>query len=357
MSSCYLIVDHKGIHPGVRQLFNDLQTGSRWCVIAIFPNKRVAFVFSIEQESYKKGHFDEVRSFFTKKELLENLALFLEGQEVYIDFDIIPYKIIEELKNHKIAFKSAETYRQKVFSLTPQMVETHIEANYRIERIIKNFVDWFTFREDLCEKKIVTWLFEQIEKEGMETVSQPIVAFRENSALPHYHMEGMGALIQSEGPLLIDLWARLKEPNAIYADRTFMFMVNRKPQKKEIEAFNAVLAAQKNAFDSIQEKVRGYEVDQAARKVLIDRGFRENIFHRTGHSIDRNLHGLSMHFDSIEEPDLRTPEENMVMSIEPAVYLENRFGVRLESNIYLDSQKRPHWTNPLQNEWILLSGG
>jgi Xaa-Pro aminopeptidase len=136
-----------------------------------------------------------------------------------------------------------------------------------------------------------------------------------------------------------------------------MFMVNRKPQKKEIEAFNAVLAAQKNAFDSIQEKVRGFEVDQAARKVLIDRGFRENIFHRTGHSIDRNLHGLSMHFDSIEEPDLRTPEENMVMSIEPAVYLENRFGVRLESNIYLDSQKRPHWTNPLQSEWILLSGG
>ncbi len=356
MSVCYLIIDRKGIHPGVEQLFGHLKTQSRWCYLAILPDKKcTAFVFSIEKEAYENSSFEAVHSFHSKKALLEALALFLKGKKVFVDEDIVPFKKIEELKAHSIEVYCAQDYRQKIYSLSPLMVKSHQQANNKIEQIMKNFAVWFAKEPLLTEKNIVDWLLEEIEREGMETISHPIVAYKENSALPHYHLEGEGASIEGGGPLLVDLWARLKEPNAIYADRTFLFMVNRKPNLEEREAFLAVLSAQKKAFQSIGAHIKGSFVDRVARGVLVEKGYEENILHRLGHSIDRNLHGLSMHFDSVEEPDERAPVENMVASIEPAVYIPKKFGVRLESNIFMDQKLQPQWTNPLQEDWILLT--
>ncbi|NDD99233.1 M24 family metallopeptidase [bacterium] len=355
MSVCYLIIDHKGIHPGVEQLFSHLKTKSRWCYLAILPDKKcTAFVFSIEKEAYENSSFEAVHSFYSKKALLEALALFLKGKKVFVDEDIVPFKKIEELKALSIDVHSAEVYRQQIYSLSPSMVTSHQQANSNIEQIMKNFAVWFAKEPLLTEKNIVDWLLKEIERRGMETISHPIVAYKENSALPHYHLEGEGASILGEGPLLIDLWARLKEPNAIYADRTFLFMVNREPNLEEKEAFSAVLTAQKKAFQAIGAQSKGSYVDAVARAVLEEKGYKENILHRLGHSIDRSLHGLSMHFDSVEEPDERVPVKNMVASIEPAVYIPKKFGVRLESNIFIDENLQPQWTNPLQEGWILL---
>lgn len=356
MSSCYLLIDRKGIHPGLPQLFSHLETKSRWCYLVVLPDKKSrAYVFSIEKETYENRGFDSVHAFFTKKELLEELALFLRDKKVFVDLDIVPFKLIEELKAQSMQIHSAEEYRQQIYALSPPMVHTHVEANRKIERIIKDFVDWFARNPFSTEKTVRDWLLKQIEDRGLETFSHPIVAFKENSALPHYHLVEDGATIEGTGPLLIDLWARLKGENTIFADRTFMFMVNRKPDFEEARAFSAVLMAQKKAFASIHPKVKGFAVDRAARDVLIEKGFKEYILHRLGHSIDRSLHGLSMHFDSVEEPDFREPTENMVCSIEPAVYLPKKFGVRLESNIYFDQKLHPHWTNPLQEDWIILT--
>ncbi|MBM3197069.1 MAG: aminopeptidase P family protein [Chlamydiae bacterium] len=355
MRSCYLLVDRKNTHPGLEQLFKKLKTGSRWCYILVEPNRKPkAFVYKIEEENYLASHELDVESFKTKKDLMGALVHYVANAEVFVDYDIVPFKIVSELEALGVKTQSAESYRQKIFCPDPSMVETHIEANLRLEKIIRRFIDWFGTQKEQSESAIVDWLMQQMEKEGLETVHHPIVAFKENSALPHYCHTGKGAPIDTSGPLLIDLWGRLKTPHAVFADRTFMFMVGREPNREEVDVLQAVLEAQKRAFGAIQKGIEGQDVDRAARAVLIERGYLDHIYHRVGHSIDRSLHGMSMHFDSVEEPDSRAPVPNLVLSLEPAVYLEGKFGVRLESNLVVEESFNPKWTNPRQTDWILL---
>jgi Xaa-Pro aminopeptidase len=81
--------------------------------------------------------------------------------------------------------------------------------------------------------------------------------------------------------------------------------------------------------------VTGADAARAARQVLIERGYEEAIFHRTGHGIDRDLHGVGPTLDSIEMRDDRRLVPGVGFSVEPGVYLEGRFGHRTEVDVYM----------------------
>jgi Xaa-Pro aminopeptidase len=57
--------------------------------------------------------------------------------------------------------------------------------------------------------------------------------------------------------------------------------------------------------------------------------------HRTGHSIDRDLHGSGPHLDNFETADERTLIPGVGFSVEPGIYLPGRFGMRSEINIHV----------------------
>jgi Xaa-Pro dipeptidase len=83
--------------------------------------------------------------------------------------------------------------------------------------------------------------------------------------------------------------------------------------------------------------VTGAELDDAARAVIVKAGYGEWFVHRTGHSIDRELHGSGPHIDNFETADTRALQPGIGFSVEPGVYLTGRFGVRSEINVYLDA--------------------
>jgi Xaa-Pro aminopeptidase len=66
-------------------------------------------------------------------------------------------------------------------------------------------------------------------------------------------------------------------------------------------------------------------------------GYAEYFPHRTGHSIDRDLHGSGPHIDNFETEDARALVPGVGFSIEPGVYLPGRFGMRSEINVYIDT--------------------
>ena len=78
----------------------------------------------------------------------------------------------------------------------------------------------------------------------------------------------------------------------------------------------------------------GYEGDRAAREVIEDKGFGEYFVHRTGHSIDRDLHGSGPHLDDYETHDARVLMPGVGFSIEPGIYIPGEIGVRSEVNMY-----------------------
>jgi Xaa-Pro aminopeptidase len=82
-------------------------------------------------------------------------------------------------------------------------------------------------------------------------------------------------------------------------------------------------------------EITGAELDDAARAVIREAGYGEYFVHRTGHSIDRELHGSGPHLDNYETADTRALMAGVGFSVEPGIYLPGRFGMRSEINVYL----------------------
>ncbi len=106
------------------------------------------------------------------------------------------------------------------------------------------------------------------------------------------------------------------------------------PSREEREVYAIVRAAQQAAFEAVRPGVAAEEVDRAARAVITDAGYGERFVHRTGHGI-----GLEIHEPPYIVEGNRTPlEAGMTFSDEPGIYLEGRFGVRIEDQVAVTAQ-------------------
>jgi Xaa-Pro aminopeptidase len=111
------------------------------------------------------------------------------------------------------------------------------------------------------------------------------------------------------------------------------------PSERDQGVWLAVRDARDAAIALLRERlgnggeVKGGEVDDAARAVIVSRGYGDGFIHRTGHSIDaRDLHGSGPHIDNLETRDDRTLIPGVGFSIEPGVYLGGDLGMRSEVN-------------------------
>src|SRR5690606_11231610 len=102
----------------------------------------------------------------------------------------------------------------------------------------------------------------------------------------------------SEGNVvLIDLWAKLKEPKAVYYDVTWTGYTGTSVPESIQNVFQIVTGARDAAVQEIQrrisarESIRGCDVDDVTRGFISQKGYGEYFFHRTGHSIGEDVHG------------------------------------------------------------------
>ncbi len=190
----------------------------------------------------------------------------------------------------------------------------------------------------LTEFALQQWILGEFAARGLETENAPIVAVDANAANPHYAPSPTrAATIGTDCVLLVDLWAR--EPGGIFADQTWMATIGT-PPAGFAEAWAAVrdgrdaAIARVHATMAAGEPPTGASLDAAARDVIAARGFGAYFVHRTGHSIDRTgLHGSGPHLDSVETREERRLMPGVLFSIEPGVYLPDRFGIRSEVNM------------------------
>ena len=143
--------------------------------------------------------------------------------------------------------------------------------------------------------------------------------------------------------MLIDLWAKLDQPRAVYSDLTRVGFVGeqrarevrrdlpdrgRGPRRGHRPRANTPLRP--------GEPLQGWQVDQAARDVIEQAGYGEYFVHRTGHSIGQETHGNGANMDNLETHEERRVLRRTCFSIEPGIYLPE-FGVRSEVNVFVDA--------------------
>lgn len=185
-------------------------------------------------------------------------------------------------------------------------------------------------KEGISELELAAALEAEFKKHGASNPSfETIVAFGKNAAVPH-HETGSTRLKNNEC-VLIDFGCLYK---GYCSDMTRTFFYG-KPDKQFKKAYEAVLTAHLAAEKGIYAGIECVAADKIARDILEERGYGKYFTHSLGHGIGVNIH----------EPPALSPkgkgtlENRMVFSIEPGVYLDGKFGIRIENTVTLSDGK------------------
>lgn len=242
--------------------------------------------------------------------------------------------------------------------------ELHFEAARKLLRIKEEcwqeIVRHLRDRLPLTEWDVQQFLLRRFAEENLETEHEPIVAVGRNTALPHYFPQRETAAPIGEGEvLLVDLWAKCADPEAIFADITWVAFTGREVPSAVREVFEVVRRARDAVVDFIQERysqgepIYGFEADDVARRLIAEAGYGPFFLHRTGHSLGRHVHGQGAHLDNWETHEDRQLLMGTGFTIEPGIYLPE-FGVRSEINMYLSEAAAWVTTLPLQTDVVAL---
>lgn len=228
---------------------------------------------------------------------------------------------------------------------TAEQLEMHFEAGRRVDRIrgdaFQTVGTALTANRTINEWQVNRFIRDAFEKSGMVTDHGPIVGVNANMSNPHYEPGPGGSReIRKGDAVLIDMWAKLDRPGAVFYDITWTGYCGAEPPSAIQNVFEVVRDARDRAVERVQsamrknESIRGFDVDDAARGYIKDKGFAEYFVHRTGHSIGEEVHGTGANMDNLETHDERRIIPGTCFSVEPGVYLPE-FGIRSEVNVYV----------------------
>jgi len=249
---------------------------------------------------------------------------------------------------------------------TDEQYRSHVTAADNIHNIIQEAFAEVGQRlkagEEVTEYEIQQFMVRRFEELDMTcNDDHPIVSVNDNAASPHYQPSASKfSPIRRGDFLLLDVWAKLNAPGAVYADQTWTGFVGDDPSDEHLKVFTVVRDARDAAIDFVREAVRagreikGAEVDDVSRGVIERAGYGEYFTHRTGHSIGEEVHGNGAHIDNLETKDSRRIIPRTCFSIEPGVYLPGNFGVRSEIDLYVGDGDIEVTGQPIQTELVLI---
>jgi Xaa-Pro aminopeptidase len=154
------------------------------------------------------------------------------------------------------------------------------------------------------------------------SVAFSIVASGPNGALPHH--ETSRRLLQRGEVVILDFGTR--EPGGYHSDISVTCSIGEPADPESRKVYEVVWRAQRAAIEAVRPGVVCEEIDRAARGVIESAGYGDYFLHRTGHGLGLQVHEPPYMVAGNKE----VLEEGMVFSIEPGIYLPQRFGVRLE---------------------------
>ena len=257
---------------------------------------------------------------------------------------------------------SAELVQRFEAVFSPEQHQMHVEASDKMHRIIQEAFAEIARRiradEPTTEWDIAQFMLRRYKEEGMEQEPM-IVAVNANAANPHYMpTKEKNSPIKRGDFVLIDAATKLNKPDAVATDQTWTGYVGESVPEEYSRIFNIVREARDSAVDFVRKNIRagkpirGAEVDDVSRGVITRAGFGEQFTHRTGHSIGEETHGNGVNIDDFETRDSRRIIPGVCFSIEPGIYLEGKFGVRSEINVYVSDKDIEVTGQPIQTEII-----
>lgn len=195
----------------------------------------------------------------------------------------------------------------------------NIKAAQRVtEKAFKQALKFI--KSGITECELAAYIEYIILKSGCELAFDSIVAFGEHTASPHAHRSQRK--LRSGDFITMDIGAKY---NGYCSDMTRTVGYGQ-ISTRQAEIYDAVLAAQILALDSIKAGMKGCEGDKIARNYFDGRGLGKYFTHSLGHGVGIDIHeGVGL-----TPKEERSLQKNMIVTVEPGLYIDGEFGVRIE---------------------------
>ena len=364
----WLLYDFHGLNPFPAQL---LQLGRgiltrRWFLYVPAHGSATLIHHRIEANSWQQVLQDETldrKVFASHEQLDEVLRETLQGtQRVAMEYSPhgeVPYVstvdagTIERVRACGVEVVSSADLLQHFLTWSAEDRSAHDEA---VRGVISAKDVAFQLIDDrlkagqrVTELEVQNVIVQQLRAIGLEFDHEPIVAFGDHASDGHYAPRAQtNRALETGQCVLIDLWAGL--PDRPMADITWVGFAG-EPTAEYWRVWEAVRDARDLALQLLTTKAAamGWEVDRAARNLIIERGYGAAFRHRLGHSLGRNVpHGPSVNLDDWETHDTRQLLRGLAVTVEPGVYL-GHIGIRSEVNVLI-TEESAIVTTPLQQE-------
>ena len=270
---------------------------------------------------------------------------------------------LEWIRSFGIEVRTSAELAQRIEArLSPEQAAGHQTSARSVLQAKDHAFTWIGSQlragKQITEYDVQQQILAQFDAMDLVTDHPPIVAVNAKSSDPHYAPTATDTQAIKAGDfILIDLWAKQRSVDAVFADTTWVAYAGEKVPNRYVEIFDIVKEARDRAVAFIRERwaadetVYGYEVDDCVRGYITEKGYGEYFIHRTGHNIGTVIHGNGVNLDNLETRDGRALISGVCFSIEPGIYLSD-FGVRTEIDVFLAGPGKDDvkvTTAPVQN--------
>lgn len=370
----WLLYDFRGNNPVSAHVLGLPAMTRRWFVLVPAAGTPIAITHRIEQQPWRNW-IGENRPYLSWQELEATLRETLAGHGSiameYSPDDGVPYidrmpaGVVEMVRAAGVTVQSSADL---VSIFHSRWTEEGLASHEAAAAIVQETANGAFGRigeslrrgETPTELSIRDWIRAEFERRELSVGADAIVAVNANAANPHYAPTAQDhAPIGPGDVVLIDLWGK-RSPDAVYADQTWMGYVGDTLPDRLRAIWEAVRDAREMAVSTAiagwreGRDVTGAELDDAARNVIRERGYGDYFIHRTGHSIDTELHGSGPNLDNLESRDDRRLIAGIGFSVEPGIYLPGDVGFRSEVDVYVgDSGPRVTTPNPQREPYFI----
>ncbi len=236
-------------------------------------------------------------------------------------------------------------------------IQNHLLACKLLDKIKDSAFEFMGNNPSTTEYQVQKFILQQFKKNNLKPDKDPpIVAFNENSSIPHYYPKKDSKKLTPNTLILLDIWSRLKKQQAPFSDITWMAYYGEMIPEEILNVWNIIKDARDFSVSFIQSQLKegkipaGKEIDDIARKIITDAGYEKNILHTTGHSIGfHSPHGTQK---GLSQKNLKPLLKNLAYTIEPGIYIKDKFGIRSEICFYINDSMELIITTPVQKELI-----
>jgi len=350
----WLIYDFKDRNPIGRSLLGLEWTTRRGFALVPASGRPRLVIHAIEHSSWT--HLDWPREVYSSRvQMVEKLHGLLAGcSRVATEtsargdvpyLDLLPAGIRDVIAGTGVELHSSGNLVSTFYAVwTPVQREEHGRASEVVREITRDAFARAAGRvsrgEVVTEGALSGWIRDELALRGVPAQADCIVAIGPRAADPHYDPGEAGEPIGRGDLLLIDLWGAVHE-DSVPADQTWMGFMGSELPPRIGELWGTLKAARDGVVESLRDRhargevIRGFEADDVARGIITDAGYGEYFIHRTGHSIDRDLHGRGPNLDNLETRDDRVLVRGVGFSVEPGIYIPDDVGMRTEINVFM----------------------